>query len=99
MEAIAEAAAVSLKTAYLPFGTKAGLLRALWDLRLKGDDADAPVADREWYRAVLAEPEPRKRLQLLGTSSRRVKERIGPVLRAIRSGASGDQDLAALWAL
>ena len=99
MEAIAEAAGVSLKTAYLPFTTKAGLLRALWDLRLKGDEADAPVADRDWYRAVVDEPDPRRRLQLVGAASRRVKERIGPMLRIIRGAATVDADLADLWQL
>jgi hypothetical protein len=31
-----------------PSATKSGLLRALWDLLLKGDTHDAPVADRSW---------------------------------------------------
>src|SRR3954454_14613616 len=53
MEAIAAEAGVSLKTAYLPFSTKSGLLRALWDLRLKGDDAEPPVARYEWFREVI----------------------------------------------
>jgi AcrR family transcriptional regulator len=99
MEAIAEAAGVSLKTVYLPFTTKAGLLRALWDLRLKGDQDEAPVADRDWYRAVLAEPDPRIRLRLVGAASRRVKERIGTILRIIRGAATVDADLESLWRL
>jgi len=99
MEAIAESAGVSLKTAYLPFGTKAGLLRALWDLRLKGDQGDEPVADRDWYLAVIAQTDPRRRLAMLGATSRQVKERIGPTLRAIRSASGVDPDLAALWQL
>src|SRR5947207_15171817 len=58
MDAIAAEAGVSLKTAYLPFSTKSGLLRALWDLRLKRDDADTPVVQHEWYRDVLEGPYP-----------------------------------------
>lgn len=99
MDAIAESAGVSLKTAYLPFGTKAGLLRALWDLRLKGDQEEAPVADREWYLAVIAEKDPYRRLAKLGAASRQVKERIGPMLRAIRGAAGVDSDMEALWAV
>ena len=37
MEQIAAEAGVALKTVYIGFTTKSGLLRALWDLRLKGD--------------------------------------------------------------
>ena len=58
MEAIAAEAGVALKTAYLPFATKSGLLRALWDLQLKGDDAEAPVAQHDWFQEVLDEPDP-----------------------------------------
>src|SRR4051812_28476425 len=57
-EAIATEAGGSLKTAYAPFSTKSGLLRALWDLRLKGDEDSPPVAQHEWFRAVMEERDP-----------------------------------------
>ena len=41
MDAIAAEAGVALKTVYSAFATKSGVLRALWDLRLKGDADDA----------------------------------------------------------
>ena len=43
MAAIAAEAGVALKTVYLAFETKSGLLRALWHLRLRGDEDEAPV--------------------------------------------------------
>jgi len=46
MAAIAAEAGVALKTVYVAFETKSGLLRALWHLLLRGDEEDAPVADR-----------------------------------------------------
>ena len=42
---------------YLAFATKAGLLRAVWDLALKGDERPDAIAARPWYAAVLAEPD------------------------------------------
>jgi AcrR family transcriptional regulator len=99
MEAIAREADVALKTVYVGFTTKAGLLRALWDLRLKGDLDDAPVADRDWYRAALDEPDAERQLRLIAHNSCVVKRRIGPMLRVIRSAAEVDADGAALWRL
>src|SRR4051794_21097383 len=64
MASIANEAGVALKTVYLAFETKSGLLRALWHLRLRGDDDDRPVAERSWYRAVLEEPDPGRALAL-----------------------------------
>lgn len=99
MEAIAAEAGVSLKTAYLPFSTKSGLLRALWDLRLKSDDADAPVVQHEWFREVLEEPDPVRKLQLNARNSAAAKTRIGGLFRVIRGAAEIDADGGALWRL
>jgi AcrR family transcriptional regulator len=97
MAAIAEEAGVSLKTVYLAFETKSGVLRALWNLRLRGDDDEAPVGERAWYREVLEEPDPERQVRLTAQNSRMVKERIGPLLGVIRSAAPVDADSAALW--
>jgi hypothetical protein len=84
---------------YLAFTTKSGLLRALWDLLLKGDQDAAAVAERAWYRDVLTEPDPRMQLRLTARNSRIVKERIGGILKVIRSAAPADPEAAALWQL
>ena len=99
IDAIAAEAAVSTKTVYLAFANKATLLRAVWDRALKGDTDDAPVAQREWYRALLEEGDPRRQLALVAVNSCAVKQRIGPMLRAIRSAAEVDPDGATLWQL
>lgn len=99
MDAIASEAGVAPKTVYGAFATKAGLLRSLWDLLLKGDTDDAPVAERPWYRAVLEEPDPERQLRLNAAGAVAVKSRIGPLLAVIRSAAAVDADGAALWRL
>ncbi len=99
MEAVAKRADVSLKTVYNAYRNKAGLLRAVWDLSLKGDLDDAPIAERSWYTELLSEPDPHRKLAMTAESSRIVKTRIGPVLRVIREAAPIDDDLAALWEL
>ena len=99
MAAVADEAGVALKTVYVAFVTKSGLLRAVWDLLLKGDQDDAPVAARQGYRAMLEEPDPGRQLQLVAANSRAVKERAGALMNVIRSSAAVDPDLRALWDL
>ena len=97
MAAIAAEAGVALKTVYVAFDTKSGVLRALWNLLLRGDEDDVPVMDRRWYREVLEEPDPERQLRLNARNSRVVKLRIAPVLEVIRSAAPMDPDIGALW--
>jgi AcrR family transcriptional regulator len=97
MEAIAAEAGVALKTVYVAFETKSGLLRALWNHLLRAGRDEVPIADQEWYREVVAEPDPERKLRLTARSSRQVKERIAGVLEVIRSAAPADPDIGALW--
>jgi AcrR family transcriptional regulator len=97
MAAIASEAGVALKTVYVAFETKSGLLRALWHLLLRGDEADVPVADRPWYREVVDEPDPERQLRLNARNARVVKERAAALMRVIRDAAPADPDIAALW--
>ena len=57
MAAIAAEAGVALKTVYLAFETKSGVLRALWNLRLRAGLDEVPIA-QTWYRETLQEPDP-----------------------------------------
>jgi AcrR family transcriptional regulator len=95
--AIAAEARVALKTVYVAFESKSGVLRALWNMLLRGDEGDAPVAERAWYREVLEEPDPERQLRLTARNSRVVKLRIAPVLGVIHAAAPVDPDIDALW--
>jgi AcrR family transcriptional regulator len=97
MAALAAEAGVALKTVYVVFETKSGVLRGLWHLLLRGDQADVPVGERDWYREVLDEPDPRRQLQLNARNSRVVKERAGGLLDVFQGAAPTDPDISALW--
>ena len=97
MAAIAAEADVAPKTVYITFETKSGVLRALWNLLLRGDREEIPVAQQPWYREVLEEPNPERQLRLNARNSRVGKIRIGPVLEVIRAAAASDPDIEALW--
>jgi AcrR family transcriptional regulator len=98
MAAIASAGGVSLKTVYLVFETKSGLLRALWHLLLRGQQDSIPVGEQPWYREVLEKADAERQLRLNVRNSLMVKTRAGAMLEVIRSAASDDADIAALWA-
>ncbi|WP_457965942.1 TetR/AcrR family transcriptional regulator [Arthrobacter sp. D1-29] len=97
MPSIAEEAGVALKTIYVYFETKAALVRALWDARLGGEEAEVPVLERDWYRAVVNEHDAERKLRLVAAQARRVKTGSGALLEVIRTAASADPEIAALW--
>jgi AcrR family transcriptional regulator len=94
---IAAAAGVAVKTVYLAFESKAGLLRAVWAARLGGDEEATPVLQRRWMRELTDEARPVEKLHLLAAQSRRVKTATGPLLEVIRTAAATDPEIAALW--
>jgi AcrR family transcriptional regulator len=97
MEAIAAEAQVALKTVYVAFETKSGLLRALWNHQLRAGRDEVPVDQQQWYREALEEPDPERQLRRNAGNSREGKLRIAAVLEVIRSAAPIDADIAALW--
>jgi AcrR family transcriptional regulator len=99
IEAIAAEAGVSAKTVYDAFATKPGVLRGVWDLRLKGDTSDVPVAALPRYVEILEENDPRRMVAVLVRNSMVVKQRIGDVLQVIRDASSVDADSGELWRL
>ena len=97
MAAIAGEAGVALKTVYVAFETKRGVLLALWHLRLRGDEEPVPVGERPWFREVVDEPDAERQLRLNARNSRMVKERAGALMEILRSAAPADAEIGALW--
>jgi AcrR family transcriptional regulator len=97
MEAIAADAGVALKTVYVAFETKSGLLRALWNHLLRGGHDDVPIGEQQWYRRLVAEPDAERQIRMTARNSRLVKVRIAGVLEVVRSAAPLDPEIAGLW--
>jgi AcrR family transcriptional regulator len=96
--AVAAAAGVTARTVYLGFGSKSGLLRALWNHRLRGDAGERPVGERTWFLAVVDEPDPERALRLNVRNAKLVRRRVGRLLDVIRDAAASDAEVAELWA-
>jgi AcrR family transcriptional regulator len=97
MATIAAEAGVALKTVYLAFETKAGVLRAVWNTGLRGEDGDHPVDEQAWYREVIAESDPDRRLLLNARNSADGKRRIAAIAEVIREAAPADAEIRKLW--
>jgi AcrR family transcriptional regulator len=94
--AIAAEAGVALKTVYLAFETKGGIVRELWNVELRGGENEAPIAEHPWYREALTEADPERQLRLNARNSRAGKERVCALFEIIRAAAPTDPDVAAL---
>lgn len=94
---IAAEAGVALKTVYVGFETKANLLNALWEARLGEDEEAVPVFERAWYRSLVTESDPERKLRIVAAQAREVKTRSGDLLEVIRNAASADVEIALLW--
>jgi AcrR family transcriptional regulator len=80
VRAVAERAGVSVETVYKAFGSKPGLLKALWDVTLAGDDAPLPMAERPELQEVLDTADPVAKLDGYAGFVCGVHQRLAPLL-------------------
>jgi AcrR family transcriptional regulator len=88
--AIAAAAEVSVETVYKTFGNKAGLLKAMFDIAIVGDDEPIPLQQRDMVARIQAEPDGRTKLHIYGTEYARRAERAVPIQLLVRDAAASD---------
>jgi AcrR family transcriptional regulator len=96
IEAISDASDVPPATVYRLFSSKLGILKALLDVSIAGDDQAVALADRPQARAILADPDPRNQLSGFAGITRGIMIRAEPVYRILLSAAGSDPDAAAL---
>ncbi|MDQ1532313.1 MAG: hypothetical protein QOF28_74 [Actinomycetota bacterium] len=97
MSAIAGDAGVSIETVYKAFANKAGLLKAVFDVAVVGDDDPVPMLERDEVKQNRAEPDPRKQLRMYGEHYVKRAARAVPVQLVVRQAAAGDPAAAAVW--
>ena len=96
IEAISALADVPAATVYRLFSSKHGILKALLDVSIVGDDKAVALADRPHVTGLLADPDPRLQLAGFVTIAADVNARVAPIYRILVSAASSDPDTAAL---
>jgi len=96
IEAISTLSDVPPATVYRLFSSKRGILKAILDVSIVGDDEAVPLADRPHVRALFADPDPTDQLAGFVTVTSEVNSRTAPIYRILVSAASSDPDAAAL---
>ncbi len=95
--AVAADAGVSVETVYKTFGNKPGLVKAVFDVAVVGDDEPVPLLEREFVRRNMAEPDPRRKLLDYGRHLAEVAPATGPLLLVVRAAAATDNAAAQVW--
>jgi AcrR family transcriptional regulator len=98
IEAISEQSDIPAATVYRLFSSKLGILKALLDVSVAGDDESVPLEDRPQARAALQDPDPRSQLTGFAGITAGIMSRAEPVYRILLSAAGSDPDAAALLA-
>ena len=96
IEAISVLADVPAATVYRLFSSKRGILKALLDVSIVGDDEAVPLADRPHVRALVSDPDPRIQVEGFVAIAAEVNSRVAPTYRILVSAAGSDPDAAAL---
>jgi AcrR family transcriptional regulator len=97
MQRIAAAAGVVVETIYRTFDGKAALFKAAVEAAVAGgtERAERPVEQRPAIRAVIAEPDPRRKLERYAATQPGIHKRLAPLIRRLlrqrRSGRSSDR--------
>jgi AcrR family transcriptional regulator len=97
MPAIADAAGIALDTVYATVGKKPALFRLLVEAAISGRDEAVPAEERDYVRAIRAEPDAARKLQIYAAALRSIQPRLAPLFQVLQAAASQDPDLKALW--
>lgn len=98
IEAISELSDTPQATVYRLFSSKLGILKAVLDVSVGGDDETVAMLDRPQVRALLAARDPKSQLAGLAALLRELMARTAPVHRILTDAARSDRDAASLLA-
>ena len=96
IEAISELSDVPAATVYRLFSSKRGILKALLDVSIVGDEEAVPMAQRPHVRALLGDPDPAVQLGGFVAIAADVNARVAPIYLVLVSAAGADPEAAAL---
>jgi AcrR family transcriptional regulator len=96
IDAISALSDVPPATVYRLFSSKRGILKALLDVSIAGNDEAISMADRPPVRSLLADPDPRNMVAGFVGVAAQVNSRTAAIYRILVSAAASDPDTATL---
>jgi AcrR family transcriptional regulator len=96
IEAVSDRSDVPPATVYRLFSSKLGILKALLDVSIAGDDQALPLLDRPDVAALFAEPDPEKLLAGFARINVAINERSGQIYQILASAACSEPEAADL---
>jgi AcrR family transcriptional regulator len=97
IEAISSASDVPQATVYRLFSSKPGILKALLDTSVGGDEEPVAVADRPHVQSLMNTPQPAEVLARLAAVSVEINSRTAPIYGVLVNAAGSDAEAAALF--
>jgi AcrR family transcriptional regulator len=98
IEAISDLSDTPQATVYRLFSSKLGILKAVLDVSVVGDDAAVAMLDRPQVRALLSDQDPKNQLTGFSALLGELMARTAPVHRILAEAARSDEDAASLLA-
>jgi AcrR family transcriptional regulator len=98
IDAISDRSDVPAATVYRLFSSKLGILKAVLDVSIAGDDRNLSLPERPPVAALFAESDPHKLLAGLASLTVAINARSGDVYRILSSASTSDPEAAALFA-
>jgi AcrR family transcriptional regulator len=96
IEAISDHSDTPQATVYRLFSSKLGILKAVLDVSIVGDDESVPMLDRPNVRALLADKDPKRQIAGFAAVVRDVLTRGAAVHRILADAARSDDEAATL---
>jgi AcrR family transcriptional regulator len=98
IEAISDHSDTPQATVYRLFSSKLGILKAVLDVSVVGDDEAVAMADRPHVRALLSDRDPKNQLVGFAALLSQVMARVAAVHRILADAARSDEEAASLLA-
>ncbi len=97
MSAVARSSGVAVDTVYELVGRKPELFRLLVETAISGQDGAVPAEERDYARAIHAEPTAEGKLARYARSLPPIHARLAPLVAVLTGAAGAEPGLAALW--
>lgn len=95
--AVASRAGVNIDTVYALVGRKPVILQELIEQAISGTDHPVVADERDYVRAMKAEPDPARKLAIYARAICRIQGRMAPLLLAVRDAATTEPEAEQVW--